>query len=349
MTATPGRTVRLAIGPGAVTVVLLGIAAGSMAFGISSAARRTLGWALACVVVAAVIEPVVARLDRHMPRALATLVTFLAIGAAVGLLVFGVFRDLDTQITRLKEAVPEAAAELEEREGFLGDAARDLDLATRAADFVAELDKPSSGVAVGVASSAGAYFVCAILTIFFLSWGPRLGRAALAQIEDADRRRRAGRLTRRAFSRGRTYILASIGLAVAVGIVAWGLFRLEDAPAPIALAVTVAAGSFIPGVGVIVGAMPAVLLEAGLGSPMEGARLFAAFALVQALHHLVLRRYVSSRTVRPGPAVIVIALVLGYEVYGAGGAFYGAALMVFAVAGLDALGELQAAEDPSRP
>ena len=337
-----GRTVRLAVGPAAVAVVLIGIAAGTLAFGIVTAARRTIGWAVACVVVAAVIEPVVARLDRHIPRALATLVTFLAIGAGVGLVLMGVFRDLDTQIERLQEAVPASAAELEAGDGFLSDLARDLNLAQRAEDAVAELDEPSSGVAVGVASSAGTYFVCAILTIFFLSWGPRLGAAALQQIEDPDQQRRVGRLTRSAFSRGRTYILAAIGLGLAAGAVAWGLFEWEDAPAPMALAVAVAAGSVIPGIGIIVGGLPAILLETGLGSPWEGARLLIALVVLQAVHLFLLRRYVAPSTVQPGPAIIVITMVLGYEIYGAGGAFYGAALMVFVVAGLDAIGRSKA-------
>jgi predicted PurR-regulated permease PerM len=331
----------LAVGPAAVAVVLAGIAAGTIAFGIVTAARRTIGWAVACVVVAAVIEPVVARLDRHMPRVLATVITFLGIAVGVGLVVFGVFRDLDTQIERLKEAVPEAAAELEAGDGLLSEAARDLNLSQRAEDFVAGLDEPSSGVAVGVASSAGTYFVCAILTVFFLSWGPRLGAAALRQIPEPERQRRVGRLTRSAFSRGRGYILSVIGLAVATGVVAWGLCEWENVPAPIALAVAVAAGSVIPGIGVLVGALPAVLLETGLGSPWQGFRLLVAFAILQAVHHVVLRRYVARRTVRPGPAIIVITLVLGFEIYGAGGAFYGAALMVFVVAGLDAVGRLK--------
>ena len=323
-------------------VVLAGIAAGSIAFGVVTAARRTIGWAVACVVVAAVIEPVVARLDRRMPRALATVITFLGIAVAVSLVLFGVFRDLDAQIERLKEAVPEAAAELEAGDGFLSEAARDLDLSQRAEDFVAQLDEPSSGVAVGVASSAGTYFVCAILTVFFLSWGPRIGAAALRQIPEPDQRQRIGRLTRSSFSRGRGYILSVVGLGVVTGAVAWGLCRWENVPAPIALAVAVAALSVIPGIGVLVGALPAVLLETGLGSPWQGFRLLLAFAVVQALHHVVLRRHVSPRTVQPGPAVIVIALVLGFEIYGAGGAFYGAALMVFVVAALDAVGRSKA-------
>jgi predicted PurR-regulated permease PerM len=161
----------------------------------------------------------------------------------------------------------------------------------------------------------------------------------LRQIEDPERQRRVGRLTRSAFTRGRSYILSTVALALGVGLVAWVLCRIEGAPAPMALAVTVAAGSVVPGVGVAVGALPAVLLETGLGSPSEGGRLFLGFVLLQAFHHLALRRIVVPRSLLIGPAVIVIALVLGYEVYGAGGAFYGAALVVFLIAGIDAVGE----------
>ena len=45
--------------------------------------------------------------------------------------------------------------------------------------------------------------------------------------------------------------------------------------------------------------------------------------------------------------MIVIALVLGFEVYGVGGAYYGAALAVFGVAALDAVGRAAARPTPS--
>jgi predicted PurR-regulated permease PerM len=320
-------------------MLLGGVSLGWFVFGAASAARRPLGWAVACAVAAALLAPVVERLAQRVPRPLAVLAVFLGLGAAAGGLTFGVLRDLDDQVSRLKETAPEAAAELAESGGVLGDLAGDVDLETRTRALIDELERPSSGVAAGVASSAGAWVVCVVLTAFLLSWGPRLGTAALRQIADEDRRSTAGRVLRRSVRTGRRYLLGTVGLAAVAGAVAWGVCDLEDVPAPLALAVAVAAGSAIPGVGVVVGALPAVLLEIGLGSGAGAIRLGTAFVLLQAAHELVLRRLVAARSLVVGPAVVVIALVVGFDVYGVGGAFYGMALAVFGVAALDAVGQ----------
>ena len=340
--APRARTVRLALGPAAVAVLLGGVALGWFVFGAAESARRPLGWAVACAVVAAVLAPVVARLAERMPRPLAVIVVFQLVGVAAGSLTFGTLRDLDDQVSRLKETAPEAAAELAESGGLLGDLAADIDLETRTRTLIEELEQPSSGVAAGVASSAGAWFVGVVLTAFLLSWGPRLATAGLRQIADEDRRADVAHALRSAVGTGRRYLLGVLTLSILSGIAAWAMCDLEGVPAPLALGVAVAAGSVIPGVGVVVGAVPAVLLEVGLGSNLGGLRLAVGFVVVQALHALVLRRVVTARSLSVGPAVIVIALVLGFDAYGVGGAYYGAALAVFGVAGLDAVGRSQA-------
>ena len=336
--AAPTRITSLALGPGAVAMLIAGVGLGWFAFGAAEAARRPLGWAVACAIVAGLIAPLVDLLDRWLPRVLAVLGVFLLVGGAVGGLTFGVLRDLDDQVSRLKDTAPEAAAELAESGGVLGDLATDIDLEQRVDDLIAELEEPSSGVAQQAASSAGAWTVSIVLTAFFLSWGPRLGKAALSQVRDADRRNRAGRIARAAVGRGRRYLLGMHALAVGAGIVAWAACEVEDVPAPLALAVAVAAGSAIPGVGIVVGATPAILLEVGLGSRPGAIRLVILFIALQAAHAAVLRKIVSRRSLVVGPAVIVIALVLGYDVYGVGGAYYGAAVAILGVAALDAVG-----------
>ncbi len=339
--AAPARTVRttsLAIGPAAVAMVIGGIAVGWFAFGAADAARRPLGWAVACAIVAALLAPMVDVLDRWLPRPLAVLAVFVGVGAAIGGLTFGVLRDLDDQVSRLKESAPEAAAELAASGGLLGDLATDIELERRVDDLIEELENPSSGVAAQAASSAGAWFVCFVLTAFLLSWGPRLGAAGLQQIGDRQRRERTGRIARAAAGRGRRYLLGSHGLAVLAGLVAWGACDLEGVPAPLALGVAVAAGSVIPGVGVVVGALPAILLEMGLDTRGAGIRLALVFVVLQAAHAVALRKVVCRRSLVVGPAVILIALVLGYDIYGVGGAYYSAAIAVFGVAALDAAG-----------
>jgi putative heme transporter len=334
-------TVRLALGPGAVAVMLGGIALGWFAFGAADAARRPLSWALACAVAAAVLSPVVEALAERMPRPVAVLVVFQLVAAAVGSLTLGTLRDLDDQVARLKDTAPEAAAELSRSGSVLGELAADIDLEARTRTLIAELEEPSSGVAADVASSAGAWIVSIVLTAFLLSWGPRLGAAGLRQIPDVQRRNRVGRVIRTAVGTGRRYLLGTLSLAIASGTVAWALCELEGVPAPLALGVVVAASSGVPGVGVVVGAVPAVLLEVGLGTGAGGVRLALGFLVLQALHAVVLRRVVVPHSVLVGPAVIVIAMVLGFDAYGVGGASYAAALAVFGVAALDAAGRVR--------
>lgn len=337
--APRARTVRLALGPGSVAVVIAGIALGWLAFGVLTAARRPLGWAVAALVVATIVEPVVSFLDRWLPRALAVVVVFLAIGGGAGGLTFGVLHELDEQVDRLREVAPEAAAGVEEGDGLVASIARDIDLEERVRRAVEELEKPSSGVAAGAAGSAGGFLIGAILSLFLLSWAPRLTQGALAQVRDPDRRAAVARVLAAALGRGRRYVLGNIALALLAGAVAAGAAALEDVPAPLALGLAVAAGSVVPGVGVVIGSLPAILLEAGLGTGDGALRLALGFLTLQLAHEVALRRFVISRSLVVGPAVVLIALVLGYEVYGVGGAYYGAALAVFAVAGLDVVGE----------
>jgi predicted PurR-regulated permease PerM len=330
-------------------MLLGGVALGWFAFGAAASARRPLGWAVACAVVAAILAPVVTRLAERMPRPLAVIVVFQLVGVAAGSLTFGTLRDLDDQVSRLKETAPEAAAELASSGGLLGDLAADIDLETRTRTLIDELERPSSGVAAGVASSAGAWFVCVVLTAFLLSWGPRLGAAGLRQIGDEERRADVSRAVHNAVGIGRRYLLGVLTLSIVAGIAAWAMCDLEGVPAPLALGVAVAASSVIPGVGVVVGAVPAVLLEVGLGTNVGGIRLALGFVVLQAVHELVLRRVVSARSLTVGPAAIVIALVLGFDAYGVGGAYYGAALAVFGVAALDAVGRAQVERAAATP
>ena len=321
-------------------MVFAGIAAGMIAFGIASAGRRYLGWALASATVAVLIEPAVRWLDRRLPRALAVIAAFLALGAVAGGLTFGVLHDLGNQVDRLRTAAPAAARRLEQSERF-GDVARDFHLVDRVDDAVAELRDPASGVGRQAVSSAGTYFLCFILTVSLIGAVPGLIRSAIAQVPDEERRKRVEQIVAAGFTRAQTYIGWSVGLALASGIVAWGAFQLVGVPAPLALGVTVAAASFVPGMGVFAGAVPALLLEAGLGTSGGTIVLALVVTALQIAHQQVLRRFITRRTLVVGPAVIVISFVLGYEVYGVGGAAYTAALAVFAVSALDVGGALQ--------
>ena len=319
-------------------VVLAAVAAATAAFAVAGAATRTLGWAVASAVVAALIEPLVGLLDIRLPRFVAIFMALFTVGVVGVGVAGGVLNDLDQQFDRLVVEAPRAAVEIEQSTRF-GELARDFRLEDRVGELLERVQDPTSGLAAEAPARTSTFFLCAILTAFFLSWGPRLGRAAMAQVTDEHRKERIQHVFLTGFTRARRYVLASVGRAAVAGGVAWGLCRMQDVPAAAVLGLTVGALTVVPGFGIVVGSLPALLLEAGLGSADGVSVLVVAFVTLQLIDEVILRRVVAPRSFVAGPAAIVIALVVGFEVYGVGGAFYGAALAVLGVALLDAAGE----------
>lgn len=332
---------RLTIGPAAWAVVFGSIVAALVAQNILVAGRRPLGWALAAVVAAAALEPLVSLASTQMRRGVALVVVLLPTLALVGLITYGVVHDLDTQVRRLQRDIPEVAEDIERSERF-GEAAREFELVDKAEDFASNLRRPSSRVGEEAAGGASTWALTLILTIFALGWGPRFSAAALKQVGDERRRDRLARVVGRAFAQSQVYVDAAVLLAVATGTVAWAAFRLVDLPAPTPLALVVGVASLVPSIGVVLATLPAALLAGGLISPEAGIALAVGGLVVQVLHRLALSR--STRgAAHPGAAVIVISVLVGYELYGIGGSVVGMSLAVFVAALLDSIAEEEAA------
>ena len=100
--------------------------------------------------------------------------------------------------------------------------------------------------------------------------------------------------------------------------------------------------------GIVVGGLPALLLAAGLNGWRDVVILLAAMLVLQVLEIQVVRKRVDRASVHIGPALPAIVALVGYELYGVGGAVYGAAVLVFLIAWLDAAGfDDTAAPDPA--
>src|SRR3546814_13377510 len=111
-----------------------------------------------------------------------------------------------------------------------------------------------------------------------------------------------------------------------------GLAAVLDLPAPSALGFSVGVLSLLPHVGVVLGATPLLLLAVG-GEP--GNIAVAVVVLILALQitdSLVIRAFVSRRSLHIGVLAPWVVALLGYAVYGIGAAAYGLAVAVFALA-----------------
>ena len=155
----------------------------------------------------------------------------------------------------------------------------------------------------------------------------------------------------------RTLILA--GLALFVSGLEMGLFPLGEqmahdfaargsVPWLVAFAFSLGFGTTFAEPALIAVSRQAADLHAAAAPPHEqdavrasyawALRLTVAFVLLQIANTLFTRRFVVPRSLSVGPAVIVISVIVGFEIYGIGGAIYAAILAIFGTAILDAAG-----------
>lgn len=325
---------RAGLTPGA--AVLL-VAAVVTAFALADAfvlAHQTIGWVVACSVVALLIDPVVGVADRVLPRWLAVIVVLLVVLSVVASVVLGVASDLTDSLDELKESAPVAAQSLQERYDWL----ERVNLAERVEDFVDELDervrKDAVSEAVGVAPT---YLVTGILMLFLLAYGRRYFDGFAAQFGPG-RRERIREVGRDAAIRGRRYLLLALAQGVLAGVVVGAACWVLDLPAAFSLGFVAGVLAIVPLMGILVGGMPALLLALGLEGWRTAAWLLVVVVGLQLLEAAVVRPAVDSRTVRVGPTVAIIVGLLGFELYGIGGAVYGIALAVIGLAALDSAG-----------
>ena len=115
------------------------------------------------------------------------IIALLVAAAATWGVIYVAFDDLSTGVERLADSAREAADELEARDDSIGRAAQDVDASRRVDLFADALEERVTGtddVLESTAGTAPTYFIGGILTLFLMSYGPRLARSAVDQLPD---------------------------------------------------------------------------------------------------------------------------------------------------------------------
>jgi putative heme transporter len=327
----------LALAVGVVGIVLVVVA-------VLESASRVLGWVLAATVAAALLSPAVATLSHRMPRGLAIAAVMLGTIGGLGALAYSGYDDFRDQAERLERAVPEAAEDLEDSDRF-GDLARRVDLVDRAEALVTDLPARLQGgdtqAALRSAGSRGiAYLTTAILTLFLMLHGSRMVRGALDQLPDDGRRVDADAVLRRAHDRWCRYVGLEVAKALVVGTVTWLLAVAVGLPGATLLGLAVGVFSIVPSLGIVVGSLPAVGLAAAQ-SPERALSVFTLAVGLQVLEIVLVQPRIERRTLRVGPAVTLVAAMVGLEAYGAGGMIGAVLVAAFLVALTGSIADLR--------
>ncbi len=300
-------------------------------------AHRVIGWAVAAGIVALLLDPVIDRLDRLLPRVLAlasTFVVIIAIGAGIAALYTTSLRD---EADRLVEAVPAIVSDVESREDRLADLTQEFRVAERVDELMTRLDDAvgtGSDTIRSAALSAPAFFVSMILTIFFLVFGRRMVAGGLGQLS-AERRARLGPALASSVSRSQRYIWSALAQSAAVGAVTTVLALWLDVPGPALFGLFGAIAALVPYLGILVGTLPLLLIGLGVSPGWKVGIAAAVMVAVTVVETAWWLPRVHRRSLYVGPAIPLVVAILGYAVYGVGGALYSMAISVFALALID--------------
>jgi predicted PurR-regulated permease PerM len=302
------------------------------------ASGRVIGWIIAAASLAAFFHPIVDGLARFMPRALALVVVLVLSVSVVGGIAYAVVDDVVAQVGELRHALPDAAKQVEQSTRF-GQTARDLHLAERAQAFVDQLPARLRGGSVNdalrsAATRGVALLITTVLTIFFLVHGPRLVEGALRQVP-YDRRAEVRAGAASAYRRSWAYVSGSLAMSAMAGVIAYVCAEALGLPGKAALALWVALFDLIPLIGLVLGAVPIVLLAFTTVGWQESLAVTAVLVGWQLVEALRLQREVELRSLHIGPFVSLVVAFIGVELYGIGGVFVGLVGAVVGAAVLD--------------
>ena len=319
--------------------LVLVVVAASVTRNLIAAAHQPIAWALASISLAALLAPVVVVLDRFVHRALAIFVTLIVLATAILTLVLSMLSAVRDEVNDVKRQLPAAAADVEGDRRF-GEAARDFGLRARVDSIVESVEKRLSG-RVAVERAVGTvptFLVNAVLTVFFLVWGPRIWQGGLAQIGDEELRERVAHNVHEVLGRSRRYVHLVVLQAIGVGLLVALIARVISLPAAPVLGLIAGVLSLMPYIGIVFGGLPLILLTAAV-EPLRVTLAVAVGVLVlQGAALLASRKLIHPRSVRVGPAPIVVLALIGLDAYGLGGAVFGGLIAVVLVATVDVLG-----------
>jgi predicted PurR-regulated permease PerM len=281
------------------------------------------GAVLVAVILGLIATPL--RTRARLPASLALLCAVLIVAGllatSVGMFGAEVFR----QAEGLRQLIPAAWAAFEHwLDGVgLGEPVRQWTMALgQGSGVVGQFGRIAMSVGNGIADAllviVGGIYLAAQPDLYrtgLLKLVPKRGRPLAADALDASSRAL------------HLWLLGRLVSMVAVGTLTWIGLTLIGVPAALTLALLAALLEFVPFIGPIVAAVPAILLGFAAG-PDKAIWVALLFLVIQQIEGYVLEPLVQQRAVNIPPALLLFAVVAGGLIFGLVGVFFAAPLTV---------------------
>jgi predicted PurR-regulated permease PerM len=311
-------------------------------YALARAAGVVLLLFIVAAVIALILNPLVSLAQRaHVPRTLAVIAVYLAFFTALPFLGFLAAGPIADQATSFANDVPglvdDASGTLDDVQAFFDDKGINVQIKGESESALASLQDQvvkGSGQIVSVTGELLRLLVelsfymilVVVLSIYMLIYAPRIGdlvRSVMPPGDGTPEDDYPTRVQRAVAGYVRGQLLFSVIMGVSAGIALWifgaiGVFP-DGRTYAFAFGLFFGLMELVPYVGPVLGALPPVIV-ALVQDPLMALWVVLLFAALQQLEGHVVAPNVFGRALRLNPLLVILALLLGGQLYGFVGA-----------------------------
>jgi predicted PurR-regulated permease PerM len=311
-------------------------------YALAHAAGTVLLLFVVAAVLALILNPIVALVERaHLPRTLAVIAVYAVFFTALPVTGFALSGPVSDQATSFANDVPglvdDASGSLDDIQTFFDDKGINVQIKGQTDSALASLQKQvveGSGQIVAVTGELlgrllelSFYMILVlVLSIYMLIYGPEIGRLVRKVMPPGDGTPEDDFPTRvqhavAGYVRGQ--LLFSLIMGTSAGVLLWlfgalGIFP-DGRTYAFAFGVFFGLMELVPYVGPLLGALPPIVV-ALVQDPLTAVWVAVLFLALQQLEGHVVAPNVFGRSLRLNPLLVILALLLGGELYGFVGA-----------------------------
>jgi predicted PurR-regulated permease PerM len=263
-------------------------------------------------------------------RSALAVTALLFIGAAVLATIF-VAPSVSEQFDELSRTLPRSIERLEETLGQYGWAEWTLEQLRRGGEAMEPAETARrAGAFLGVVAGGVTFILLTIFAGFYIALSPHVYRGALIRLVPPESRRRADEVLVAVESTLRWWLLGRFVSMIAIGVLTWIGLLLLDVPLALVLGVIAGLLSFVPFVGPVLSAIPAVLLALTI-DPSKAWHVIILYSVIQMIESYLITPVVEKKAVWLPPALTVAVEVLGGVLLGALGVIFATPLTAVAI------------------
>jgi predicted PurR-regulated permease PerM len=309
---------------------------------LARAAKTGLLLFLIASVIALMLNPLVSLIHRaKVPRGVAVALVYVAFFAGIAGLGLLLANPVANQISSLQKNVPHLVDQANKRldgfQQFLNRNGINIKIESQGQTALQTLQNKllkGSGSLVSftgnlltkVATTAFDLFLIFVISIYLLIYGESIGRIARRVLPAGDGSAADDlplRAQRAVFAYVRGQLLFSLTMGTSVGVALWiygtvGIFP-DGAHYAVAFGAFYAVMELIPYVGAVLGAVPPVAV-ALFEHPLTAVWVTVLFIVLQQVEGHIVAPNIFGKSLRLNPLVVILALLLGDEIYGIIGA-----------------------------